>query len=846
MIMTIAEKLRRLGEMSLPELRFRVKQRVHIAREKWQLYRNGAIGGDSAPWDYWDAEKVGDATLRAALKAGEYKEATNLVPDYFASRKGPAFFWDAADRDETIASYPRYFPKRTAEIHGEADSLAALRFRIFSYPEVSCGSEICWRKDLVHSVESGLDHHARIPYLDFARVGDSKVVWELNRHQSLLTIALASLLKRDEKFAEVVLTHWESWQEQNPYARGINWASSLEVAFRSWSWLWCLHLLSGSLALTGDRIVKITAALARNAGFIAENLSTYFSPNTHLLGEGFALFCIGLMFPELSGAEGWREQGRTILLQEMCRQVRDDGSHFEQSSYYHRYAAEFFLCAAILAARNASPFPHSYLERLVRMFEFLQSIALPGGRDPMLGDADGGRLIPFGSNDANDFRPLLSTASVFCRRGDFKKTAGDLHEQTLWLLGPESGAAFAALPPENLQETSRSFDGAGMVVMRSDWTEDARFMLFDAGVQGMGGSAHGHADALAVVCSAGGVDWLVDPGTYLYTASRAWRDFFRSTRGHNTLVIDGQDQAKPVDFFKWRDLPAVRRERFVSLPELDFAVGMHNGYARLDHPIEHRRRVLFVKPDYWIISDEIRGTRNHEFEFYFHFAPDVIVRQSGCRWEALKEDRKFILQHDAPALEFHLSCGEESPIQGWYSKDYGHHEPAPVLIGKARAATPVCFHWLLMPDPAEDMEFHGPAQTQSGFTVAAGDWNDTVLFGGSESHKATGGYASNAEVAYLRRDASGQLMRLILVNGSWAELDHRMLVRSKEKVEEIIVNWAGSEPSVRMRPATPFELYPRGTALNCPNDSEAEPFRPDESVEFKGARSVHVRNLRHS
>src|SRR5205085_4155492 len=130
---------------------------------------------------------------------------------------------------------------------------------------------------------------------------------------------------------------WQHWVKENPFLRGINWASALEVAMRALSWVWLYHLAGREMP---DHLhQQFLTGLYRHGRFLELNLSVYFSPNTHLLGEAVALHALGVLF----GQEAWRATGGRIVEEELRRQVRDDGSHFEQSAYYHVYALDFFL-----------------------------------------------------------------------------------------------------------------------------------------------------------------------------------------------------------------------------------------------------------------------------------------------------------------------------------------------------------------------------------------------------------------------------------------------------------------------------------------------------------------------
>jgi hypothetical protein len=830
--MSVKEKIRRLGQMGLPEVKFRAAQKWRITREQLGLAGNGV---HSAWCVAWDPKKVPSPKLRELLGARQAQEAGALLNGYFARRKSPQFFFEVAERDAMVAAHHAAFPGRVASLRAEADALCEHRFRIFAYPEVRAGAEIPWRRDLVHGQESGLEHWASVPYLDFAKVGDSKIVWEPNRHQHFFTLAQAWFLINEEKYAEECLAQFESWQRENPFGRGINWASSLEAAFRVWSWLWTIHLLQGSRALTGMRLGEITRAIAQHARFILGNLSTYFSPNTHLLGEGFALFAVGLLLPELRGAADWREAGRRILNDEVLKQVRPDGAHIEQSSYYHRYALDFFQCAAILAERNGRPFPAAYRAQLERMAEFTLHSMLPGGRHPMTGDADGGRLLPFSSapapQDSHDQRGALSTAAVYFQRGDFRYAAGRLHEETLWLLGARATEQFAALAPRRPAPESRLFPEAGLVVMRHGGDERALVLHFDAGAQGLGGCAHGHADALSIVCSADGVDWLVDPGTYVYTSSREWRAAFSGTAAHTTAAVDGADQGHPVDFFKWAAIPRVKMERWASLPGVDLAVASHNGYARLPQPVTHRRRVAFVKPDYWLVTDELTGPGEHEASFPFHFAPGVKLAPSHGGWLASSNGSRFLLMPCASGLEFFVVQGDEATRQGWFSAEYGHRLPAPVLVARTRGRLPMRFHWLLWAAPAAWPKLRELPGAAVRLEIETEAWTDAVAFR-EEGPLDDTGLATDAELAVTRRDAHGRLERLMLVSGCCADWQGQPLLRADSWMDEVDAARDGDTLEVHLRPARRLRLRATDVTRVRVNGAEAACTRTGEWIEL--------------
>ncbi len=808
--MSAAEKLRRLSEMSGAELRFRVAQRLRIAREQWLDSPNGAAARPAA----------GDESF---------------TPSKLLSRGTPAFFFSPRERESLAAAHTRLFPGRREEILAQAERICAHRFRIFAFPEVQAGEKIPWRRDLVHGKETRLDHWARIPYLDFETAGDSKIVWEPNRHQHFFTLGQAWFLSGDERYAGECLAQFEHWQQENPPRRGINWASSLEAAFRSWSWLWAMHLLAGSRALTPARLGGMTRALAQHARFISENLSTYFSPNTHLLGEGFALFAIGTLLPDLPGAAEWRETGRRVLLEQMDAQVRPDGSHAEQSSYYHLYATEFFLYAAILAGHNAIPFPAAWREKLARMVEYVLHLTLPSGRLPMFGDADGGRVLAVAPRVPHDPAPVLSVAGAFFRRADFAAAATRPREECFWLFDGHCEPAGNAAPPLG----SRAFLDSGMVTFRAGSGGVARVLMFDAGPQGMPGSAHGHCDALSVVCAAGGVEWLTDPGTHVYSSDRASRDYFRSTAAHNTASVDGEQQAVPVDIFKWRDLPPVRLERWLTSRTVDFAAASHTGYFRLPQGILHRRHVLFVKPEYWLVSDEFHGSGAHSLEFFFHFTPGVRLESRHGAWLASAGSAQFlIVPPRAEGLELRAYAQSETPPAAGYSEDYGHRVPAPLLRATARATLdsgPLRFHWLLWPSAATWPQLREENSAGLALSIQTEAWTDHLAVRTAGKDAACADISSDAELLWVRRDTSGSLQCLTMLNGCCVDSAGRALLRAESYLDRLEMSRTGDLLEMDALPARAMRIYAPGATRVRVNNSEVRATRSGDWMELPAA-----------
>jgi hypothetical protein len=593
-------------------------------------------------------------------------------------------------------------PEHRDALVNSANATLQNRFDLLGYRTLWFGDPIDWQLDPVSSRRAPRAHWTQLNPLDPAMVGDSKVVWELNRHQWIARLAQAYTATGDEKYAESALAAIDAWIEANPYGIGVNWTSSLEVAYRLMSWSWTLMLVRDSAALSGGRLRTILANVWLHANYVARYLSFYFSPNTHLTGEALGLFYAGNLFPEFSQARRWRRLGARVLVAESRSQICSDGVHFERSTCYHRYTLETYQQFLLLAQRNRLPVPAELGDQVKRMVEFLLAICRPDGVLPEIGDADGGRLLPLVERGQCDPRGAFAIGAAMFGRGDFAAAAESMTPEVPWLTGDEGVRAFAAaIPSTPASHASRIFPSGGYAVMRSNRDRDAHQMIVDVGPLGCTfSSGHGHADLLSIQCAAFGEAVLVDPGTYCYTPDTDWRNFFRGTAAHSTVMIDGRDQVEPDGPFSWRGRPRVDVREWRSNSDCDFVDASHTAYAG----ITHRRRVLFAKPDYWVVVDDVYGNGGnpvfaHQIELGFQFAPMnvFLVRDHWARAQTPGGNTFWIGSFAPTAVKPRVKSGQLAPIRGWVSVEYGQRTPAPMLVYANRAPLPWRSITLLMP-----------------------------------------------------------------------------------------------------------------------------------------------------
>jgi len=697
--------------------------------------------------------------LDVALHHAGLQPAPSLLTT--ADLSAGTFFFSPEELPERISLFRQHLPLEVEGLIREADDICRHRFQLLGYNDLDYGKDkdLDWHLDIVHGKRTTLIPWHKIDFLDFTVAGDHKVTWELNRHQHLLTLAKAWLLTREEPYAQEAIAQWYSWQRTNPYPLGINWASSLEVAFRSISWLWLQRLLADWDHQPSSFAEDLLHALALNGRHIERYLSTYFSPNTHLLGEAVALFFIGTLCPQISVAQKWKKQGWETIQQAALRQVRPDGVYFEQSLYYHVYALDFFLHARVLASRNGMQISSRFDDTLRKMLLVLQALAQVG--PPVgFGDDDGGRLFNPRRNRTEHLTDPLSTGAALF--GDASLCANAARtEEAIWLFGR------AAIPEPSNPETaslspnSQCFPDGGLYVVASA-APTPQQMLIDAGPQGTGRSGHGHADALSVELSFDNRPWLIDAGTFAYISPGTERQQFRGTRAHNTLTVDGLDQAQPEGPFAWSALPSTRAECWITGNSFTLFEGSHSGYERLAQPVRHRRFVFHLHGGFWLVRDVAEGTGSHLLETSWHFAPAVTV--STCEGNFVAS--AAVDQPDSTSAS-HLTLVPVQDAQ-WkcelltedVSPAYGAKTRAPVLRCSARVAVPAEHAMLMIPSTSLTEEvgmFVRTAGQPSGEKSPAAVYSydplpisHCIIFGQQKSAPWTfGPWSSDADFLYV-------------------------------------------------------------------------------------------------
>jgi hypothetical protein len=396
----------------------------------------------------------------------------------------------------------------------------------------------------------------------------------------------------------------------------------------------------------------------------------------HRTIELHAIFLVAVVFPELRESAGLLDFAQQELLKNMEQDLLGDGVHRELSTDYHHTVLKNYFRVRKLAWLNGIAMPARYDELMKKALEFSAYVHKPDGLIPAINDGDSQSYLSF----------LKEVCSYYP------------NEQFLYVV---SKGKQGTPPPER----SKGFQESGYYVLRSDWTqqpyEDGLYFLFDCGPLGFG--SHGHYDLLSFEAAAYGQSLIVDPGRYTYCEDSEegvnWRRMFKSTAYHNTVVVDGKDQIPYRHGQPTSPEPQPTLRTFATADGFDF---IHAQAVSHEYPVVHERMVFFAVPEYWIVTDLLRGEGSHTYDLHFHLSPRALGQTtlySGDMGTGVTSPNLIIAQPASPSIHAAL-------IEGFVSAQYGEKQQAPIVRFSQTTRDTAFFHTVLYPHRTRQPSIH--------------------------------------------------------------------------------------------------------------------------------------------
>jgi len=565
--------------------------------------------------------------------------------------------------------------------HGQAALLQTARHCIrgripaFGGDILDYGQPLKWHQDPVSGYQFPRSYITSRAIRQAPAGVDIKFLWELGRFPQAYYFGRAAIFNSEaqHEFASAYLEQVRAFAADNPPYIGVHWSSGQEIALRSLALWFGVETLLDTRA-GADLEPLIAHQLAVSADHIEHNLSyaRHAVFNNHLLSEALGLLAIGTVV-QTDDSERWQRTGRALLTEQVERQFYSDGSYIQQSHTYQRLALTVLLWACAFVRATKCEIPPEWLQAMARSLDFLyEQQDNESGWLPNYGANDGVQPSPLSCCSYEDFRPVLQAVSCVAR-GERLYEPGPWDEMAVWFLGP----AVLDLPLNRRRRVSASFTESGYHTLRSEVGET--FSVLRCGSLR---DRFSQIDMLHLDVWWRGTNILVDAGSYSYNGAPEWHRHFMGTRAHNTIEVDHQSQMVHHRQFKVLYWTKAKLRTYFDTNNYGVMSGEHYGYCRTAR-CTHRRAVLFVKPDLWVICDDVVGSRSNTIRLQWQAAPlPSEWTTAECRLTLQTAHGCISLQVLDPSAVPRIGdvqSGHNSPPRGWVSRRYGTKTPAPSL-----------------------------------------------------------------------------------------------------------------------------------------------------------------------
>lgn len=609
-----------------------------------------------------DTTRPGLEEIPAAVAEGDYAAARGLFADAARRSLQPQRFLQI-DRQFRGANFMR-----------PGESVAEAAERILNLELISTSTP--------HQFEDDVDWFANPTYNQY-----KEWTWQLSRHPEWGILAERYRQTGDERYAAAFVRFFCSWVRQavvpeDAPGNATRCWRTIEAGIRMGGvWQWALHSFYRSPHFTDDVLVDWYKSVWEHGW----RLRNFHRTHNWLIMEMNGLAQIGILYPQFRQAEAWKQYAFDVLVRELETQVHPDGMQYELSTGYHQVNIRNYQWLWDVAAAYDEPIPDAFRAGLEKMHAANVKLMMPDGRLPDLNDGGWHQVAPL----------LERAVQFYPERDDFRWA---------YTRGKEGH------PPA---ETSLAFEYAGFYVMRSSWASDAIWAFLDGGPFGY---AHQHEDKLNLLLHAYGRLLLTEAGNYAYDDSEM-RRYVLSTRGHNTIRVDGLDQNRRLHFDRENpDVTIPAGARWYTGDRYDGVVADYDeGYGpQAERLVTHQRKLLFLKQGVddalgpcFLVVDRLlsRDQAAHEYEVLWHFNTDsATVAGSGVASHDADQPNLAIVATDRPGLALEVVSGQEEPEwQGWKAiknHQQGEYQAIPTAVYRWRVAGPARLVTLLHPLPA--------------------------------------------------------------------------------------------------------------------------------------------------
>lgn len=479
--------------------------------------------------------------------------------------------------------------------------------------------------------------------------GDEEWCYMLNRHRFWVDLGKAYWLTGKEKYAKEFVNQATHWIDNNPLKDDLKRRSwrRIEAGIRCENWIKTFELVKHSKHVTPAFLSKFLNSLHEHATYLNSSFSNFSQTSNWGVLEYQGVFNTAHFLTEFKAAKQWQKDALDKLTTCVNLQILPDGTQWEQSPMYHNEVFHCYMNVNLLAQQNNIKLPEAIVNKTKAMAYANIKWQKPNYHQPLLGDSDD-----------TDLRGILTLAAHLYQDPVIKSRAfAELDYETFFLLGKQKAEQYKKLNSETPDFLSVFQQSSGDLYMRTSWEEDATFSSLHLKKLGCG---HGHDNILHFTIFANHRDYLIDGGRYSYVDNH-WRELFKGNISHNTLGVD--DLPNTIYRDSWINNFEARSQGIYTITgdTFDYGEAENTAYKRLDDPVSMKRRLLFLKPNVWLVFDSFSTNGEHKFSQYFNF-PNKKIKVENNGLTTTYEDDNLRIQ---PIKKVSITLND-----AWWSPEY--------------------------------------------------------------------------------------------------------------------------------------------------------------------------------
>ena len=475
-------------------------------------------------------------------------------------------------------------------------------------------------------------------------IKDIKFPWEIARFHYAVILGQAYVITNDQSYAHTFVELVSQWLQASPYLCGIHWMCPMECAIRSINLLWAWYYFKNEPSITIEFWEKLYCSFFDHLVYLEHNWELYDGrTNNHYLSNLAGYLYLNYFFNDDAAVKRIKK----TLLKEVKRVVLSDGTLYEGSTAYHELVAELLIHAYFFLDHTPEL---KYI--LVKMLLFMERCRLNAQDKILIGDCDSSKLLYCGITQKLNLH-------FFSIKGEKKNI--------------------------NIFEIVH-YTQFGLSVITSSYFH---LTLRHHAYRMHQVPGHFHYDAGSITLAVQGVPVLVDPGSYVYTGSSAWRNYFRSIAQHNTFSITNYEPYVFKNIFsltmpenKPKDKNAIVEENnddYYSIQTSHTLYRAKNLRAYRKIIIEKKTHIISLF-DWWEPMYKTDELVNINTQWNFLFYPAISLYKNGSY---------YAINHNNNTLALLSSDLLFLVKDGWYASAYGKKMPC-VQLTAAMYSAPFC------------------------------------------------------------------------------------------------------------------------------------------------------------